>query len=163
MKKRLLLFLVLGLIGCKTVSIRVKSEDDNIRLVVPFSLVKAAIRWSGEGVINIDDLGGVDQEIDLRALAIAMREQGDKVMIDVRDGDSVIHGQKVGDVFRITIDEPEEDTRVLVNLPFSFIEQIAESENGVYRAADLFKALKSYSGVLIDIRSPDESVKIVLR
>ena len=163
MKKALLALFVIGLIGCKTVSIRVTSEDENIRLVVPFSLVKAAIRWSGEDVIEIDDLGGVDQEINLRALAQALREQGDQVKIHVREGDSVMRGEKVGDVFRITVDQPEEDTRVTINFPLSFMERIAESDQGVYRTADLFHALKSYSGVLIDVQSPDETVKIVLR
>ena len=164
MKKWLVVLLCGGFVltGCKTVSVRVTSEDENIRLAVPFALVKQGLKFS-DGQIELDDLGGVDQEIDLRKLAKALSEDGDRIRFEIKQDDQTIIAKKVGNVFRINIDEPESDTRVTVNLPMRLMERIAEvGDKGSLSASAMMNCLKNYSGVLLEVDSPDEQVRIAL-
>jgi hypothetical protein len=163
MKKALFLIaLVVLMAGCKTVSVRVKSEDENIKLVVPFFLVKTAVSFSDDQVLEIDDLGGVDQDIDLAALAMAIREDGDKVKFEINEGENTIYGRKVGRVFRVNMNSPDED--VELNLPLALMDRIADAQekNKPIRTNDLVRALRKYRGVLVSVRSPDETVEIRL-
>ncbi len=164
--KKTIVLLILGLtmLGCKTVSIHVSGEGEDVHFYAPFSMIKTALSFSDDEVLELDDLAGVDQEIDLRALARALREDGDKMMIHIEEGDQVIHGEMKGDVFHIAIDDPEEESKVQLNLPMDLVARIADSRDGeALRTSDFLKSLRHYSGVLIQVDSPYEKVKIALR
>ena len=165
MYKNLLLVAMAGLVmftGCKRVSIRVKSDDENIRMVMPFFVLKQALNFTDDAILEIDDLGGVDQDIDLRAIAKALHQDGDSVRIAINQDGARIEGRKVGNAFRISVDE--DDERVTLNLPMKLMTRIAtmqdhESMNG----NDLVKALSDFSGELIHVDGPEETVSISIR
>lgn len=165
MKKTIILLgFCLLMVGCKTVTVHVDDGVDSFKMKVPFAMVQRAISFSDEDVLEIDDLAGVNQEIDFKALAQALRDNGDGMKVHFQDGDSVIHGEVQGQVFNLSIDNPEEEQMVRVNLPMTLISKMADAESGdTLRSSDFLKALRNYSGVLVQVESPEENVKISLR
>lgn len=165
MYKNLILLAIASLMmftGCKRVSVKVQSDDENIRMVMPFFVLKQALNFSNDAVLEIDDLGGVDQEIDLRAIAKALHEDGDKVRLSINQDGAQIEGRKVGNAFRISVHEHEE--RVTLNLPMTLMAQIATmKDNESIDGRDLAKALANFSGELIHVDGPDEKVSISIR
>ena len=158
-----LLAAVVSLTGCKFLSVSVDSEDEHVRVVVPWAVAKAAFRFS-EGRIELDDLGGVDRDIDLKAIARALREDGDRVKLHIRDGNAEIRGEKRGDVFQICIDDPDEETRVRINMPMDVMAMVAEAgDQGHISSGRFMSGFRNYRGVLVEVESPDERVRIALK
>jgi len=154
--------LALILTGCKWVSIHVEDGDDNIRMAVPFFLFKKAVQLSDQGHFRIDDLGGVNQDIDLRKVAKALREDGSRFKLEYREADSLVRGVKHGDVFRLTVDE-DSGEQVTVNFPMALIDILAEDEDGVITTREAMRAFRRYRGVLVEVRDGSEHVRIALR
>ncbi len=150
------------LTGCKMVSIHVDDGEDRVRLAVPFWLFQKAVTLSDEGHFRIDDLGGVNQDIDLRQVAKALHEQGDLFKLEYREGDTLVRGAKHGDVFRLNIDEGSGE-KVTLNLPMGLIQTIAEDPDGVVDTRDVLRAFRRYRGSLVEIRDGSEYVRIMLR
>ncbi len=164
MKTRLLLLcLVLFATACARVSVRIHEGDEKRSITVPFALVKAAFRLSDEGELEIDDLGGINEEFNLLELAKAFKEDGDKIKIEMTQGETHFLAAKQGNSFRITMEEPEEDRRVTLNLPMSLIETLAESEDQTVHANTLLKCLKRHKGVLVEVSEPGELIQIVMK
>ena len=158
MNKWLVLIVAMSLVGCKTISVRVNSADENINLRVPFAMVKSAVSFSN-GSVSIEDLAGVDQEIDLRAIARALKQDGDKVRIEVTEEDTHMLGKMEGNVFSIKMQAPDE--KVTLNLPMSLVHKIAETDRGeTLTGRDFMRALRKHKGVLVQVESEDETVKI---
>lgn len=149
--------------ACKRVSLQIEG-DEPARITLPMFVIFQALRFTDEDVLEIDDLGGVDEDIPMRAIAQAIRNGGDQIKVDFRQGDTRIIGEKRGGVFHIQMDNPEEEERLRLNLPENLMLALLESqEEGQINQRRIKRALKRYSGVLLEAESPYERVRIVLR
>ncbi len=75
--------MIILLPACHWVSIRIDDGQEHMRFCLPFSALKAALTLSGEGDLSIEDLGGIDAEIDLPTLAAALKENVDAIKIEI--------------------------------------------------------------------------------
>lgn len=164
--RRYFLLAILGLCflpqACKRVQIRVDG-DDPVRVTVPLFLVFEALRFTDEDVLEIDDLAGIDEEIPLYALAKAIRDGNDQIKVQYRQGDTRISGEKRGRVFHVEMDNPEEEERLLLNLPVALMDALLESQEGEINPKKVKRALKRFSGTLLEVQSEDERLRIVIR
>lgn len=148
--------------GCKRVSVRVDG-DDPFRITLPMFVVYKALRFTDEDVLEIDDLGGFDDEIPMEAIAKAIRDGGDQVKVSYKQGETLIKGEKISNVFHIEVNDPEEEERVLLRLPDGLMDALLDQKNGKPNERKIKRALKRFSGVLLEVESPDERIRIVLR
>lgn len=159
----LLMISAVLLSGCKTVSVVISEEGEPTRrVVVPFSLVKRAIYFSSEDTLVLEDLGGVSSSIDLGALAKAIHEDGDRVQIELHEGGTTMIARKKGQVFEVKIEDEDEESHITLNLPLTLMTALAKNESGRASTKELLRALKRYSGILVEIDGPYENVRIKL-
>lgn len=165
MKKNFILLglgLMMAVTGCKNVSIHVKNQDEDVHLAVPIFVLKQALKFSDDAVLEIDDLGGVDQEIDLGAIAKALRQDGQSVRFSMTRDGRTIDGRKIGNVFCVKIVGEEE--KVTLNLPMALMEKLADLQDGeAVDSSALVASLAKFSGELMHVESPDETVSISIR
>ena len=152
-------------LGCRMVYVHIDQEGEKARrIMVPFSLLKTAIRFTDANTIEFDDLGGFSETIDLEMLAKALKEDGDRVSFQVETEDTVINAQKVGKIFQIRMDDSYEESKVTLNLPLALMDALAEgSESGVLQSKNIMRSFRGFSGTLIEVDSPDEKIKVVLK
>lgn len=162
--------LILGMLAlclvtsaCKRVQIHQMDGDDHFRMTVPMFVIFQALRYTDEDVLEIDDLGGIDEEIPLYALAEAIRDGNDKIKVEMRQGDTHVLGEKRGNVFHISMNNPDEEAKLNMNLPVSLLDALMESNEGEVDARLVKRALKRYSGVLLEVESPDEVLRIIIK
>ena len=148
--------------ACKRVSLQIDG-DEPTRITLPLFVVFQAMRFSDGDVLEIDDLGGVDEDIPLKAIAQAIRDGGDQIKVAYRDGDTQIKGEKLGNVFHIEMDNPGDEERLRLNLPEDLMLALLDSQEGQINQSRVKRALKRFSGVLLEVESPDERIRIVLR
>ena len=157
------LVLMLVTVGCSRVSVHIEDQDESRKFTVPFSLVKAAFKLSTDGDLEIDDLGGISEEIDLKTLALAFREHGEAIKIEASEGSSFYRAGMVGKSFRISLEEPEDQRKVMINLPMKVMEAIADSKDNKIDPDVLIKSLKGFKGTLIKVEEPGETIRIVMK
>ena len=165
MKRIAILFLTslcLLSLGCKRVSVQIEG-DDPLRFTVPLFVVFQALKFTDDDVLEIDDLGGVDEEIPLKAIAEAIRNGGDQMKLDYREGGSHITAEKIDHVFHIQMEDAESEERVQLRLPENLMTAIATAEDGQLNQRKIKRALKKFSGVLLEVESPHERIRIILR
>ncbi len=164
MKTTALLFIgALLLSGCKTVSVLISEDGEPTRRVtVPFSLVKGAIYLSDEDEFVLEDLGGVNSSIDLHALAKALHEDADRVQIDLKQDGTSFSARKIGRVFQVTIDDDVEESQITLNLPLTLVSALEKNDFQKVDTRAMMRALTRYRGVLVEIDSPYEKVRIKL-
>lgn len=166
MNKRRILSLCLLIfftVSCRRMVIHVEEGGERHVVPVPFLVLKQAIRLSDADTLEIEDLGGIDQSIDLRAIAKAIESGGERTKIQVRQGETTMFGRVDGSLFRIHIDSPEEHTKVDINLPLEIFEIVAEQKGETLQTEKLLRCFKGYRGTLIEVKEPDTNVKIVLK
>lgn len=153
---------VLFLPSCKRVSLQYQG-DDPYQITVPMFAIFQAMRFTDDDVLEIEDLAGIDEEIPLKALAEAIRQGGDDIKVSFKQGDTRILGEKRGRVFHIQLDDPEEETHVMLRLPEGLLMALLESRDGKVDEKQVKRALKRFTGTLMEVRSPDEQLRIVFR
>jgi len=148
--------------ACKRVSLQIDG-DEPARITLPMFVIFQAMRFTDDDVLEIDDLGGVEEEIPMKAIAQAIRDGGDQIKVSFRQGNTRILGEKRGGVFHIEMDSPEDEERLRMNIPEDLMLALLESQEGHVNQRRVKRALKRYSGVLLEVESPYERVRIVLR
>jgi translation initiation factor IF-1 len=150
--------------GCKRLSVRIEDEDGVRVIPVPFSLLGMALRYSDDDVsFDLNELSGSETQIDLRAMALALRDAGDKIAIDGRTEDGMTFSARIkGKSFCVDMDNPEEEEHIIMNLPLDVITQLADAD-GQVPAERLLRSFKGWRGVLVEVVGPYESIRIAVR
>jgi len=167
-KKRMVLGLVLAAMvvttGCKRLSVRVEDEDGVRVIPVPFGVLRMALRYSDEDIaFDLGELSGSETEIDLKAIAVALRDAGDRVKIDGRTEDGMTFSAAVrGKSFRVDMNNPEDEERIQMNLPLSVMTMLADTEEPI-PAERFLRCFRGWRGVLVEVEGPYESIRIAVR
>lgn len=161
MKNVVCAVVLLTIVGCHRVVIHVDSEDEHIRLSVPYSLVESAIHYNAEELV-IDDLSGVDAQVNLRQLIQAIRDSEGAARIDITEGSQTMAVFMQGNAIRLEMDDPDSEEQVRLFLPIEVLDRI-DLDSETQSASDLAKAFRKYRGPLIELDSPYERIRIELR
>ncbi len=163
---RALIFSLLALttFSCSRVMIKSTDEEGTHHLTVPFSALKAALQFSEAGELTIEDLGGVDESLDLRAIAKALREPGaEKMSFSMSSEDSEIEARIAGRSFSIESRSKQEDSSVTLNLPLALLDLFAEAGERPVSSSKMLDAIKRQKGVLLDVKDEDGWRQIVIK
>lgn len=164
MRAVVLSLLVVSTFSCSRVMIKSTDEDGSHQLTVPFSVLKAALQFSDSGELTIEDLGGVDESLDLRAIAKALREPGaDKMSFSMSSEDSEIKASIAGRSFNVESRSKQEDSTVTLHLPLAVLELFAEAGEQPISGSKMLDAIKRQKGVLLDVRDEDGWRQIVIK
>lgn len=168
-KKRVLLLLlipVLLLTGCKRLSIRIEDDEGARTIPVPFTLLRAALTFSGgQAELDLSDMIDTGDTIDLKMFAKALKENADKVRVEGRTPDGLSYSVRADrGTFRLLMDNPEEEQKMQVNLPMKMMDLIAEAEDGrVIEPKDIMRSFRGWRGVLVEVEDPYEKVRIAVK
>ncbi len=159
-----LMILVLTSLSCSRVILKTSDEEGTRHITLPFSVLKAALHFSDEGDFTIEDLGGVDENFDLRAIAKALHEPGaDKMSFSMTSEDADIQARVVGRSLDIESRSKKEESSVTLHLPVSVIDLFARAGDRPVTADQLLDAIKRQKGVLLDIVDEDGRSQILIR
>jgi len=166
-KRWILVFVMMALVAttsCRRLSVRVE-DDEGVRVIpVPFSILRMAMRYSGEEIaFDLGELSGTETEIDLKALALALRDADDRMRIEGTDGDGMHFLARVeGKTFCVDMDNTYDEERITLNLPLAFMDLIASTEEPI-PAQRLLKGFKGWRGTLVAVEGPYESIRIKVK
>jgi hypothetical protein len=168
--------LLLSSLACRNITIETGSGDDYYRISAPMALLRAAISFSGEEqTLVIDDLGGVDLDLDLRELAAGLRQHAVSsatktkaaTWIELDSGDQTMLARGFSDRLELQISESygdeDDEQKVRLCLPWALIDACLDQPDGKISADDVYRSLRGYRGVLLEVDDPYDPVRISIR
>lgn len=162
--RMMILLMVLMTVACARVTLRYEEDGERRQITLPFAAVEAAFRFSEDGALEIDDLGGISEEIDLVALAKALRTEGaDQIKLEMRHEDGLMKAGVHRGAFRIQVFEDDSDHQVTLNLPLAMLDVLAEAEQKPASTHKLLRALKKHKGLLMEVREDDFLTQVIIK
>jgi len=160
--KRMLGLAALGLMlaGCGRVEIMVKDGDESFRISAPMSCIKAALRFTDDGVIELDGLGGSDAQIDLQAL-ISELNASEGLELQMVEGDQTVQLTQQKEYYLLEVREGFDST-VEMRIPYEMVAALGRAGDSIH-VAELLDSLDDFHGTLIEVRGPNEHVRIRLK
>lgn len=163
---RLLILSILALttLSCSRLILKTTDEEGSRHITLPFSVLKTALHFSDAGEFEIEDLGGVDEQFDLRAIAAALRQPGaEQMSFSMTSEDSELQARVVGRSLDIESRSKTDDASVTVHLPIAVLDLFAKAGDRPVAANDVLDAIKRQKGVLLDIVDEDGRSQIIIR
>jgi len=162
-----LLLLVVPVVGCARVTLRYEEDGERRHITLPFSALEAALRFSDEGRLEIEDLAGISEEIDLVALAQAFRtEEGRKSRVEMQSDGMQLQASVVGKAFRVDMREDDGDQHVTLNLPLMVLDVLADADAAgaeTLSTQKILRAFKKQKGVLLSVVDEDSRIEVVIK
>lgn len=160
-------WVVLGTVGCQRVVLTVESPDEHIHMVLPYFLLEGALSFTDEQELCIDDLAGIDADLDLCKLAKALRESSDdQFQIEMIEGQQHLRLFRQGDWIKCEIRQHgtgSDGEIVDLFLPMALFDLIEDHAGETISQRDILEVFRDVRGTLIELHDGDEYVKIVLK